>query len=276
MLFKTLLAVVGSDGAEADIARAIDLAGRLDAHLSVLVVDLAVPPGIGDYPVGVVWLDERVADMQALNTAADRVQILCEASGLPFDLSRYYTERAFLADNVFQRALYSDLVIVGDKTGADARLLTEIVDGAVFEAQRPLLLLPKNHTAALPVKTVLVAWNSRAEAGRAVREAIDILTNAETVHVVLVDPDASYHHNGGEPGAEVAAFLDRHGVKVTIDQLPSGGRPVEDVLRAHAVEIGADLIVMGAYGHSRLRERIFGGVTHALLETTPVPVLLAR
>jgi nucleotide-binding universal stress UspA family protein len=276
MLFKTVLAVIGNREQEADINRAIDLASQLGAHLSVLAIDLAVSPTVGDYPVGAAWLDQRVEDVKALHEVADKAEATCRTSGIPFDIDRYYTERAFAADIVFQRALYADLVVVGDKTRAHSKLLSAIVDGAVFDAQRPLLILPEGEKPAARVKTVLLAWNSRAEAGRAAREAMDLLSNAESVHVVLVDPDASYHANGGEPGADVATFLARHGVNVTVDQLPSGGHPVEDVLKSHALEIDADLIVMGAYGHSRLRERVFGGVTQSMLEDAPVPVFIAR
>lgn len=276
MLYKTVLAIIGNREQEADINRAIDLASHLGAHLSVLAIDLAVAPTVGDYPVGAVWLDQRVDDVKALHEAADKAQAACNLAGIAYDLERFYTERAFAADIVFQRALYADLVVVGDKTRASSQLLNAVVDGAVFDAQRPLLLLPASDKPAVKVKTVLLAWNSRAEAGRAAREAMDLLTNAESVHVVMVDPDASYNANGGEPGADIATFLARHGVSVTIDQLPSGGRPVEEILKSHALEIGADLIVMGAYGHSRLRERVFGGVTQSLIEKAPVPVLIAR
>lgn len=276
MLFKTILAVVGCRDEAAELNRAIELATQLGAHLSVLVVELSVPPTVSDYPVGTIWLDARVDDMKQVQAAADRAIHACETAGIPFDVDRYYTERAFLPGIVFQRALYADLVVVGEKLRAASPLLASVVDGAVFDAQRPLLLLPAGDAATSRVKTVLLAWNSRAEAGRAAREAIDFLANADSVHVTLVDPDAAYHENGGEPGGDVAAFLTRHGVNVIVDQLPSGGRPVEDVLKTHAREIGADLIVMGAYGHSRLRERVFGGVTQSMLESAPVPVLIAR
>lgn len=105
---------------------------------------------------------------------------------------------------------------------------------------------------------------------------MDFLKHADEVHLTLVDPNSAYYGNGGEPGADIAAFLSRHGVDVVIEQVASGGRPTEDLLRQHVTEIGCDMIVMGSYGHSRLRERIFGGVTAAILDDCPVPVLMAR
>ncbi|MEY9560113.1 nucleotide-binding universal stress UspA family protein [Sinorhizobium fredii] len=95
----------------------------------------------------------------------------------------------------------------------------------------------------------------------AAREALEIMESAEEVNVVLVDPSAASAKNGEDPGADVATYLARHGIKGTVDRLPSGGRRVDEVLKQHAIDTYADLIVMGAYGHTRLRERIFGGVT---------------
>lgn len=102
-----------------------------------------------------------------------------------------------------------------------------------------------------------------------------MMKSAEGVNVVLVDPAAS-RWNGHEPGADVATYLARHGIKVTVDRLPSAERPVDEVLNEHAIDTTADLIVIGAYGHTRLRQMIFGGVTKAMIEAPIVPVLLVR
>jgi nucleotide-binding universal stress UspA family protein len=123
---------------------------------------------------------------------------------------------------------------------------------------------------------VLLAWNSRPEAARAAKEALPMLVRADAVHIVLVDPDGSYLFNGGEPGADIATFLSRHNVKTIVEQLASAERSTEAVIQQRAREIGSDIIVMGAYGHSRLRERIFGGVTASILDECQLPVFFAR
>lgn len=276
MSFKTILSVIGNRDHETDIAKAIDLAVQMDAHLTVLVMDIAITPTLSDYPVGTAWLDQRVDDMKALETAADHAKASLDVANIPYEIEHIYTERPFAADAVYRRALYADLVVLGEKTRAQSALLSAVVDGAVFEAQRPLLLTSAADKPSAKVRKVLLAWNSKPEAGRAAREAMELLRHAEAVHVVLVDPDSSYLASGGEPGADIAAYLARQGVNVVVDQLPSGGRPVQDLLNSHALEVGADLIVMGAYGHSRLRERVFGGVTQSMLEESSVPVLIAR
>jgi nucleotide-binding universal stress UspA family protein len=108
------------------------------------------------------------------------------------------------------------------------------------------------------------------------RESLEILAGANEVRLILVDPAEGEDHHGAEPGADAAAYLARHGVKVTVDRLPSSSHAVAEVLRRHAVDTSAELMVMGAYGHSRLRERIFGGVTKSMLESQSLPILMAR
>ena len=103
-----------------------------------------------------------------------------------------------------------------------------------------------------------------------------MLTGADDVRLVLVDPVQGEDYHGDEPGADAAAYLARHGVKVTIDRLPRMNQSVSEVLRQHAVDTSAELLVMGAYGHSRLRERLFGGVTKSMISEPPLPLLLAR
>jgi nucleotide-binding universal stress UspA family protein len=103
-----------------------------------------------------------------------------------------------------------------------------------------------------------------------------LLSNAGEVRLALVDPVEGGSGHGAEPGADVAAHLARHSARVSVDRLPSSGNSVASVLRRHATDMSADLLVMGAYGHSRLRERIFGGVTQSMLEEHSVRILMAR
>ncbi|NGO55876.1 universal stress protein, partial [Allomesorhizobium camelthorni] len=135
--------------------------------------------------------------------------------------------------------------------------------------------VPKGAEATLKPRRVLVGWNSRVQASRAVREALDLLSGAQEVRLALVDPEASCNGNGPEPGGGIVAYLARHGVRVAIDRLPSAGQSVAAVLAQHAIDTSADMIVMGAYGRRRLRDRIFGGVTRWIVEKPPLPLFLA-
>ncbi|MCG6122916.1 MAG: universal stress protein [Microvirga sp.] len=103
-----------------------------------------------------------------------------------------------------------------------------------------------------------------------------MLKGAEDVRLVLVDPIVGTEAQGAEPGADAASYLARHGVKVTVDRIPSLGRAVADALKCYATDYAAELLVKGAYGHSRLRERIFGGVTRPMIEEPTLPTFMLR
>ncbi|HEV7434525.1 MAG TPA: universal stress protein [Pseudorhizobium sp.] len=276
MAFKTIMAIIGNNDVQKDISQAIEAACEINAHLTVVVAGVAAGPTVGDYPVGLGWLEQRDEDLKVLTTVREQVKERCRSEDLSFDVQLAFAERSFLEQALFQRALYCDLAIIGQGVAKARDLLRTLVDAIVFHAHRPLILVPEGFEFSLKPKSILLAWNSKVEAGRAAREALDLLAQAEQVHVTVVDPDALYGRNGEQPGADVATYLARHGANVVVDQLASAGRSVEDVLQQHALETAAGLLVMGAYGHSRMRQRIFGGVTASMLQDAKVPVLLAR
>jgi nucleotide-binding universal stress UspA family protein len=276
MAFKTILAIIGSDDVEGDIAPAIKAACEVGAHLTVLVTGVALAPTVGHHPIGIGWLEQRDEDLKVLKAVHQQVSRRCGAEDLSYEVQVTYAERAFLEETLLQRALYCDLAIIGQGVARAGDLVRTVVDAVVFHAHRPLILVPQGGKLTLKPKRVVLAWNSKVEAARAAREALDLLIAADQVNVTIVDPDALYGRNGEEPGADAATYLARHGVNVVVDQLTSAGRSVKATLQQHARDTEGELIVMGAYGHSRLRQRIFGGVTASMLEETNLPVLLAR
>lgn len=278
MPIRTILTVTGPTQSDRDLKLAASLCEEVGAHLSILAVTLAAPPAIGAYAVVVsdAWLDERRADTEHLERRSKEVAQLLAGTSISGDVTSAYPEYAWSDETIGRRARYADLTVVGPELITAGALREKVIEGVLFSSGKPLLLVPENARPTLKPKRVMVAWDARVEASRAVREALDILAAAEEVRVVLVDPVESELDHGAEPGANIAAYLSRHGAKVVVDRLPGMGRSVADVLRGHAVDNAAELIVMGAYGHSRLRERIFGGVTRSILEQPPVPVLLAR
>ena len=276
MSFKNLLAIVAVGDAVPETEKAIEICTELNAHLSVLVVGTGFAPTGAYYDVSTVWLEQREQDMEAVLEARSKVEELCCKNGISFDVDHLYDEQFVLQNYICARAMYADVVITGKgiRSNTDLRNLT--VAATSFEAGAPILLQPDAGVASLKPNIVLLAWNSQPEAAKAAKEAMPFLMGADRVHVVIVDPDNRHLRNGGEPGADAATFLSRHGVKVEVEQLASGGRPIEEVLRQHAREIGADMIVIGAYGHSRLRERVFGGVTASFIEASDFPLFIAR
>lgn len=277
MAYKTVLNVVGIDRGDRDIERAVELCGSAGAHLSVLVLGIAPPPPIGDAVMAAdAWVQERQTDLKRLEERVATIAKQLAASALSGDVVSDYPDLASIDDVVGRRARYADLVIAGPDLLGSEVLKSKVVEGTLFSSGRPVLLMPEGSRPTLTPKRVLVAWDSSLEATRAVREALDMLAAADDVHLVLVDPMTGEIGQGAEPGADAAAYLARHGVRVTVDRLPSSGRSIVDVLARHATDMSADLIVMGAYGHSRLRERIFGGVTRSMLNEPPLPVLMAH
>jgi nucleotide-binding universal stress UspA family protein len=173
-------------------------------------------------------------------------------------------------------ARYSDLVIVGQRDAdEDSGVTPEFVDELVLAAGRPVLAIPYAGRFANVGNNVLVAWNASREAARAVSDAIPLLQRAASVQVVAFDPGKGADH-GDVPGADIGLFLARHGVKVQVAQQNGAGLDIGSQILSRAADIGADLIVMGGYGHSRMRELVLGGATRTLLESMTVPVLLSH
>jgi len=276
MSFKTILALIGTATSEADLDKAIALSAELEAHLSVVVLRTAISTFGVDYPAAAAWLDARQKEIDELIDVRHKAEDRCRRGGLSFDIDHIYDDRFIIESNIGMRAMYADVVVLGEGIRSDDDLRKAAVNAAAFDSGTPLVLMPALRPTSLKPKNVLFAWNSRPQAASAAKAAAGMLAGADAVHLVVVDPDASYFGNGGEPGADMAAFLSRHGAKVFIEQLASGERAAQDVIRQHALELGCDMIVMGAYGHSRLRERVFGGVTASILEDCDVPVFLMR
>jgi nucleotide-binding universal stress UspA family protein len=141
---------------------------------------------------------------------------------------------------------------------------------------RPILVVPyAGHFATLGQR-VLVGWDASREATRAVGDAMPLLAAAEQVTVLAIDPQAGPGGHGELPGADISLHLARHGVKAVIERTVSADVPIGDVLLSRAADLGADLLVMGAYGHSRARELLLGGATRTVLGSMTLPVLMSH
>lgn len=278
MPFKTILTVTGTHRGDNDIKLATSLCEEVGAHLSVLAVALAAPPPIGDYaaPISDAWMEERRADLEQLEKRTAAVSHLLASSAISADVTNAYAEIGWADEIIGRRARYADLTLIGPELVSDGTLKDKTIEGALFSSGKPMLLVPEGSRPTLQPRKVMIAWDSRIEASRAVREAIHMLTAADDVRLVLVDPVEGESHQGAEPGADVATYLARHGAKVMVERLPSSGQSVAEVLKRHAADMSADLVVMGAYGHSRLRERLFGGVTKSILNDLSMPVFMAH
>jgi len=277
MTIKTVLAVLGVDHWADDLSNAVKFCEGHDAHLTALVMSMGAVPAIATYQaISTAWLDEQQREIEHLGEEAAAVKAELRNADLSSDVQEIYTEFAWVDDDIAERSLYADLVLVEAQTTRDEPLRKRVIDGALFQSPTPILINPAKRPMTTSPKSVLLAWDSSNEAARAARQSLDFLKASDTVHVTLIDPVSSATANGEEPGADIAAYLARHGINVEVDRVPSGGRRVDEALRQHALDVAADLIVMGAYNHPRLQQRLFGGVTQSMLKDSTVPMFLSR
>lgn len=175
-----------------------------------------------------------------------------------------------------QQARYCDLLVIGQSsTGPDKPgRVGGFAEYVVLNSPRPTLLIPAAGHFEHVGKRVLIAWNASMEAARAVAGAMPLLRRAQQVDVAVFNPEREpYDAHGAEPGADIALFLARHGVRVEVKR-QTVDADVGDALMSAVANWSSDLIVMGAYGHSRFRELMLGGVTRTALRSMPVPVLM--
>lgn len=173
------------------------------------------------------------------------------------------------------QAYYADLVVIArPEPAGQSPAPSGLAESLVLSSGRPIILFPPNQTASR-VRRSLLAWNATRESIRAVADALPLLARA-TVEVLIVDHERQRARHGQEPGADIARHLARHGAQVEVQRLSSGGKDVGQLLLSQAAAFRADLLVMGAYGHSTLREWMFGGVTRTVLYEAGLPVLMSR
>jgi nucleotide-binding universal stress UspA family protein len=176
-------------------------------------------------------------------------------------------------------ARYADLTVLGQANPyehGDGLSSDAVVVATVMESGRPVLAVPFAGDFPTLGKRVLVAWNASREAARAVNDALPLLREAETVTVLAVNPRRGINGHGDVPAADIALHLARHGVHAEAAHTVAKDIPDGEALLSYAADISADLIVCGAYGHSRARELVFGGVTRTLLAEMTAPVFLSH
>jgi nucleotide-binding universal stress UspA family protein len=189
--------------------------------------------------------------------------------------SEWRSLRHWTTDAVVQTH-YADLAVIArpDPTGQTAGS-PGLVESLVLTSGRPIIILPPRSTASR-VRRILVGWNAGREAVRAVADALPLLSRAKAVEVLVVDPQRHPADHGQEPGADIARHLARHGAQVEVRRISSGGEDVGHLLLSEAAAFDANLVVMGAYGHSNLSEWVFGSVTRSVLREAGLPVLMSR
>ena len=268
------------DRAALDAATA--LAQKQDAHLEVfgLGIDPTQPETwyTGTAAIALPGaMEEAGRHAQELEAAARK---LLEGDDLRWSVASVATPMVGIQVTVAEAARFSDLVIAAQPYGKGrGSSQVQVVEAALFGAAVPVLVVPDDPIdPAATGKTfnrVTVAWNDSPEALRAVRAALPVLASASQVEIVVIDPPR-HGPDRSDPGGRLAQMLARHDIRAEVHILARTMPQISDVLARQVEDSNSDLLVMGAYGHSRLREAILGGATRNLLEKSKVPVLMVK
>lgn len=280
MPYKSLLTFVGAPGLEpAPLDTAVALARAEDAHLDVMClgVDRTQADLVGFGTAAPVILPTMLEEArEEAEHLFEKVNARLKAEDIRWSAERVVTPAGALSAVAGQRARYADLLIAAPPLGARGGSEAEaVVEAALFDGKIPVLIVPNGAPLSLKALDVLIGWNDGDEALAAVRAALPILQNARSVRIVVIDPPV-YGMDRSDPGGALAQMLSRHGVQADISVLARSSETVAEVLLRQAGEQAANLIIMGAYGHSRLRETILGGATRDMLQKAKVPVFMAR
>lgn len=281
MAHKSILTVATSaEDVLGTVTAAARIALTMDAHLDALALGVdRTQVGysyVGSGAVVIAAAIERAEADAREAEAALNAALKAQIPTLRAAVEPLVTQLGALTDVVASRARYSDLVVLPLPYGANRGVEDEAVtEAALFEGMAPVLIVPPQGLRTPEPRRIILAWNQSREALVAARRAMPFLKRAETVQIVVVDPP-THGPERSDPGGLLCQYLVRHGVRAEVSVLAKTLPRVSEVLARHARDTDADLLVMGAYGHSRFREAILGGATRDMLERAELPVFLAH
>jgi len=279
MAYKTIVCVLSNAmSAPQVLTCALDLARRNDAHLiglhveQISIAPLAAPMAMPD-PVSIQALQD--AAHQQSNELKAIFDSACAREGISAEWRNFVSMSGYGTGNSTETPRCADLIVTAQSDPSYGSDDSE-VEQVLFESGRPVLLVPYVYRDAKAIDRVLIGWNGTREASRAVFDALPFLLQASEVEVFTVDPENTSTEDPELAGAELAATLARHGIRASIASAPSSGLSAGTVLENRLAESGIDLLVIGAFSKSRLREMLFGGVTRTLLDSMTALTLMSR
>lgn len=257
---------------------AVSVAAYFEAHLTGIVFTYAptLPAAYGaalpSEFIDKLWAQSKrraTASIDLFNKAAQRAGVLSETHLQESSIAR--------ASSLFaQIARRFDASIVRQLETDHAAMSNATIEAVLFESGRPVLIVPYIQKDGIKLNRVLVCWDGSRAAARAVADALPIITRAGTIEVLTITIDGEHARSADRSGVDIAEHLARHGLKVGATRLVRSGVDVPNMILSHATEGSIDLIVMGGYGHSRLRELVLGGATRGILTSMTVPVLISH
>jgi nucleotide-binding universal stress UspA family protein len=260
------------------VEQAWALAETWQAHLSCCLIglqpDLQFTDGFYATAEGYRAAVEATEEHNASFLKSARDYINSKASSVEIRETRAFG--GAVADAASVLARYSDLLIARAPKHPDRLKHGELIEGALFGASSPVLVLPESWQPAAVGKRALIAWDASREASRAVHDALRVLGPGSEVCIATVDATVSPQGHGAAPGRDIAAHLARQGLKVSIQNADGLGQTVGDRLLELAAGFGADMLIMGGYRHSKLMQRVIGGTTSFLVSQSTIPVFLSH
>ena len=255
---------------------AISVAAAFDAHLAgiAFLYDPIVPvSGAGYIPAEVVETQERDNET-ATRAALDRFTTASARAGVAAEPLTLSASFGGVGEQFGRIARRFDLSIVGQAEPETSAVEEIVAESALFESGRPVIIVPYIQKAPLKLDHIMLCWDGSRAAARAIRDAMPFLRRAGRIEVVIVANERGKQDE--IEGADMGGHLARHGLNVEVKRTALGGIDVADVILSHAADASSDFIVMGGYGHSRLREFVLGGVTRSILRSMTVPVLMSH
>jgi nucleotide-binding universal stress UspA family protein len=232
-----------------------------------------IPAAMGGLPAE--FIESQIAGAsEKAKAAVTRFEEIAHRSGVSYEHRILPASVAGASDQLGRIARRFDIVVVGQPERNHSAADEIVAEGALFESARPVLVVPFIQKTGLNVDRVMLCWDGSRTAARAIADSLPILKKAKQIEVVIVANEPA--KSDEIAGADLGQHLARHGLKIDIKHMISPDIDVASTILSYAADSSADLIVMGAYGHSRLREFVLGGVTRGLLEAMTVPVLMSH
>jgi nucleotide-binding universal stress UspA family protein len=279
---QTFLMLMTEDTEGSEVRQVAETAAAMNARLTCLLLSTMPTQPMnahgafpyGGFEISDQWVEEVNETRERLKARMEGLRDDLTSAGASGDVQIALAAHSDIRAEVARRGFVSDFAIASKSIrAAENGFFRDVAYSVLFETPIPLML---NATPLKRAGRIFVGWDTQLPAARAVHAALPLLKEADEVIVASFDPVALESADGEDPGADLSKWLSHHGCKVTLNQYPSGGEPIGAAIRRRAKESGADLVVMGAYGKSRLRERVFGGTTQSMIEQTDMPVFLAH
>ena len=274
MAIKDVLLVLETEAPVTAREYALSFASRMGAHLSVAAVPAQILMPIsatGDYPYELI---ATIAD-DAKAAAEETYRRISAAApaGVGTELVNIEGITGLARSEIGRLGRHFDLAVT-TQSGPDAHIGDRaMINAALFDTGRPVIIVPYIHKGPARFDHVLVAWDGSAVAARALNDALPLLQIAGKIEIVTVTPEGTPHET--MPGFNISRHLARHDIDVELRMLPPSN-DVGPTLLSYSADVGADLLVMGGYGHSRLREFVFGGTTSDILKSMTLPVFMVH